>query len=52
MQLIDEATFPRLYRIAMASPPQEQATEAEAFRWGLERILDSVQALITATEAS
>jgi AcrR family transcriptional regulator len=52
VQLVDEATFPRLYRIAMASPARDQDTEAEAFRWGLERILDGVQALITATEAS
>jgi AcrR family transcriptional regulator len=51
-QLVDEATFPRLHRIATTSPAREQATEAEAFRWGLERILDGVQALITATEAS
>jgi AcrR family transcriptional regulator len=51
-QLIDEATFPRLYRIAMASPGRDQATEAESFRWGLERILDGVQALILTAEAS
>ena len=51
-QLIDEATFPRLYRIAMTSRARDQATEAEAYRWGLERILDGVQALIAATEAS
>lgn len=50
-QLVDEATFPRLYRIATASPARDQATEAEAFGWGLERILDGVQALITTAEA-
>jgi AcrR family transcriptional regulator len=50
-QLIDEATFPRLYRIAMTSPARDQDTEAEAYRWGLERILDGVQALIDATDA-
>jgi hypothetical protein len=39
----------------MASPARavaDQAAEAESFRWGLERILDGVQALITAGGAA
>ncbi|HTU29496.1 MAG TPA: TetR/AcrR family transcriptional regulator [Solirubrobacteraceae bacterium] len=58
-EFIDEATFPRLYRIATAGPPAPAdadpaaaaAAEAEAYRWGLERILDGVQALINASGA-
>lgn len=54
-ELVDEATFPRLYRIAMATPTgavADQAAEAESFRWGLQRILDGVQALISAEGAA
>ncbi len=36
----------------MASRGRDRATEAESFRWGLERTLDGVQALMTAAEPS
>ena len=53
-EFVDEATFPRLHRIAFAGPPPPAVpdpaaaarAEAEGFRWGLERILDGVQSLI------
>ncbi len=45
-ELVDEQTYPRLYRIAWAPAPQEPQTEREQFLWGVETILDGVQALI------
>jgi len=47
-QLVDEETFPRLHRLAWAPQPGEQRapTETEEMAFGLEVILDGVQALI------
>ena len=49
--VLDEQKFPRLYRIAWASEkdnPSSGIEEQEAFLFGLDRILDGVQALIDA----
>jgi hypothetical protein len=53
-EFVDETTFPRLYRIAWsaaadgaAAPPDERAE----FLFGLDRILDGVQALIDRNSA-
>jgi AcrR family transcriptional regulator len=46
-ELVDEQTYPRLYRIAWT--PQEpggELSEREEFLFGIDRILDGVQALI------
>jgi AcrR family transcriptional regulator len=45
-ELVDEKTYPRLYRIAWEPAPQEPPSEREQFLWGVETILDGVQALI------
>jgi AcrR family transcriptional regulator len=45
-ELVDEQTFPRLYRIAWSSPPTGQPSEREEFLIGIDLILDGVQALI------
>jgi AcrR family transcriptional regulator len=45
-ELVDEKTYPHLYRIAWDPAPDEQLTEREQFLWGVETILDGVQALI------
>ena len=44
--LVDEPTYPRLYRLAWAPRPASQPTEREQFLLGLDTILDGVQALI------
>jgi AcrR family transcriptional regulator len=44
-ELIDEERYPRLYRLAW-SDPKSLADEHAEFLWGLDRILDGVQALI------
>ena len=44
-ELIDEESYPRLYRLAWSSPDSLPDERAE-FRWGLDRILDGVQILI------
>ncbi len=54
-ELVDAETFPRLHRIAMSSRAAGVAdpdAEAASFRWGLERILDGVQVLISAGESA
>jgi AcrR family transcriptional regulator len=45
-ELVDEKTYPHLYRLAWEPAPEEQQTEREQFLWGLDTILDGVQALI------
>jgi AcrR family transcriptional regulator len=44
-ELVDERTYPRLYRLAW-TPPAAPTTEREEFLLGLETIMDGVQALI------
>lgn len=44
-ELIDEETYPRLYRLAWSGAEQLKDENAE-FLWGLDRVLDGVQALI------
>ena len=45
-ELVDEKTYPRLHRIAWASASGGEPSEREEFLFGLDRILDGVQALI------
>jgi AcrR family transcriptional regulator len=45
-ELVDEKTYPRLYRLAWSEPPAEPMTERAEFLFGVDRILDGVQALI------
>ena len=45
-ELVDEKTFPRVYRMAWSAKDSGPGDERAEFLWGLERILDSVQALI------
>jgi len=45
-ELVDEKTYPRLYRIAWSSPGGGEPSEREEFLFGVDRILDGVQALI------
>jgi len=45
-ELVDEQTFPNLYRLAWAPPPAAPLTEREEFLAGVDLILDGVQALI------
>lgn len=45
-ELIDERTYPRLYRLAWAPHPDIPPTEREQFLSGIDLILDGVQALI------
>jgi len=47
-ELLDEQTYPRLYRIAWA-PDAATVSERDEFRWGIDRILDGVAALIERT---
>jgi AcrR family transcriptional regulator len=47
-ELVDAPTYPRLHRIAFADAMQSVPhgfEETEEFRWGLERILDGIEAL-------
>jgi AcrR family transcriptional regulator len=44
-ELIDEETYPRLYRLAWSGAVELRDEYAE-FLWGLDRVLDGVQALI------
>jgi AcrR family transcriptional regulator len=48
-ELVDEKTFPRVYRMAWSAADSGAPDERAEFLWGLERILDSVQALIDQT---
>jgi AcrR family transcriptional regulator len=45
-ELVDEPTYPRLYRLAWSPPPASQRSEREEFLFGVELILDGIQALI------
>jgi AcrR family transcriptional regulator len=45
-ELVDEPTYPRLYRLAWAPGPDISPTEHEEFLFGVDLILDGVQALI------
>jgi AcrR family transcriptional regulator len=46
-ELVDEQTYPRLYRIAStAGPGADPSSEREEFLFGIDLILDGVQALI------
>jgi AcrR family transcriptional regulator len=45
-ELVDERTYPRLHRIAWTPPDGPELSEREEFLFGLDRILDGVQALI------
>ena len=51
-ELVDEKTYPRLHRIAWAADTGAQLTEREEFLFGIDRILDGVQALMTRRGAS
>jgi AcrR family transcriptional regulator len=44
--LVDERTFPHLYRIAWSPSPADPSSEREEFLAGVDLILDGVQALI------
>jgi AcrR family transcriptional regulator len=45
-ELVDERTYPRLHRIAWTASPVYPATEREQFLYGVDTILDGVQARI------
>ena len=45
-QLVDERTYPRLHRLAWAAVGVAQSDEHQEFEFGLDRILDGVQAYI------
>ena len=45
-ELVDEKTYPRLYRIAWQPAPETPQSERDQFLWGLDTILDGVQARI------
>jgi AcrR family transcriptional regulator len=48
-ELVDEPTYPRLYRLAWTPPPASDSgppSEHEQFMFGIDTILDGVQALI------
>ena len=45
-ELVDERTYPRLYRLAWRPEPESPLTEREEFLFGVDTILDGVQALI------
>jgi AcrR family transcriptional regulator len=49
-ELIDEPTFPRLYRLAWSSQETEPGDPRAEFLFGLDLILDGVQALIDRTK--
>jgi AcrR family transcriptional regulator len=45
-ELVDERTYPRLFRLAWAPEPDKPPSEREQFLFGVDTILDGVQALI------
>ena len=45
-ELVDERTYPHLYRLAWASSPADSLSEREEFLAGVDLILDGIQALI------
>lgn len=49
-ELIDEPTYPRLYRLAWSPQPDDRPSEREEFLFGVDLILDGVQALIDRTK--
>ena len=48
-ELVDEQTYPRLYRLAWQREPENTLSEREQFLLGVDTILDGVQALIDRT---
>jgi AcrR family transcriptional regulator len=48
-ELVDEPTYPRLYRLAWSDEPASRPSEREEFLLGVDLILDGVQALIDRT---
>jgi hypothetical protein len=48
-ELVDEQTYPRLYRLAWQPEPENPLSEREQYLLGLDTILDGVQALIERT---
>ena len=44
-EVVDEQTYPHLYRLAWDEQPAEPPSEREQFLWGVDMILDGVQAL-------
>ena len=48
-ELVDEQTYPRLYRLAWQPAPESPPSEREEFLSGVDTILDGVQALIDRT---
>jgi AcrR family transcriptional regulator len=45
-ELVDEPTYPRLYHLAWSPDPGTQRSEREEFLFGVDLILDGIQALI------
>jgi AcrR family transcriptional regulator len=45
-ELVDERTYPHLYRLAWASSPADSLSEREEFLAGVDLILDGVQTLV------
>jgi AcrR family transcriptional regulator len=45
-ELVDEQTYPRLYRLAWQPEPENPPSEREQYLFGVDTILDGVQALI------
>ncbi len=45
-ELVDQRTYPRLYRLAWAPKPDGPPSEREEFLFGVDTILDGIQALI------
>jgi AcrR family transcriptional regulator len=45
-ELVDERTYPHLYRLAWASSPADSLSEREEFLAGVDLILDGVQVLV------
>jgi AcrR family transcriptional regulator len=50
-ELVDEQTYPRLYRLAWSAPPDARRSEHEEFLSGVDLVLDGVAALIDRTHA-
>jgi hypothetical protein len=48
-ELVDEQTYPRLYRLAWQPQPENPPSEREQFLFGVDTILDGVQVLIDRT---
>jgi AcrR family transcriptional regulator len=45
-ELVDEQTYPRLFRLAWAPEPENPPSEREQYLFGVDTILDGVQALV------